>query len=388
MSKYNDTILTTEGTRLATLAANGKTHYVITRAVATGDDLSDLTDEQLAALTKLPNEVQEGSIVEQVDDPSGSDGVIGTRVQFMNQGLSKSYSMNALGVYAKEDGHDQEVLFSVMTAESQHAQYMPDFADKVVLRFDITIFVIVGDKANVTVKLDPDGLATIKFVEDAIARIPKPDMTEYYSKKESDTLLNKKVTDNGDDTVTINGKTYIPANDANMFHRSPDTGAVTESGNFPGLQVKGVSVATSDDLKSLEASAWRPIISNNYSGLCMMKYNADTETMSLSGTIFPKTYSTEGSRVAVIIPMPEGFSMGENTDSKTTIWTNATGSVQKFAGIVADLKYESDGIHIIFDKIYSNYPDPKMFIILDDFFAYSTANPQSNNLINFKVTKN
>ena len=260
MSKYNDTVLTTEGTRLATLAANGKTHYVITRAVATGDDLSDLTDEQLAALTKLPNEVQEGSIVEQVDDPSGSDGVIGTRVQFMNQGLNKSYSMNALGVYAKEDGHDQEVLFSVMTAESQHAQYMPDFADKVVLRFGITIFVIVGDKANVTVKLDPDGLATIKFVEDAIARIPKPDMTEYYSKKESDDLLSKKVADNGDDSMNLNGKRIMPANDANVVHRNPDTGVVSTPTDFTKLTVNGgKSVATRDDLKSLEASAWRQL---------------------------------------------------------------------------------------------------------------------------------
>lgn len=168
-----------------------------------------------------------------------------------------------------------------------------------------------------------------------------------------------------------------------------DLARTSQQTNFTnGLQSGGVDVATAADLKSVEDQAWRPIISNNYSGLCMMKYNADTETMSLSGTIFPKTYSTEGSRVSVIIPLPDGFSMGENTDSKTTIWTNATGTVQNFAGIVADLKYESDGIHIIFDKIYSNYPDPKMFIILDDFFAYSTANPQSNNLINFKVTKN
>lgn len=226
MSKYNDTILTTEGTRLATLAANGKTHYVITRATATGDDLSALTNEELSALTSLPNEVQNGSIVEQVDDPSESDGVIGTRVQFMNQGLSKSYSMNALGVYAKEDGHDQEVLFSVMTAESQHAQYMPDFADKVVLRFGITIFVIVGGKANVTVKLDPDGLATIKFVEDAIAGIPKPDMTEYYTKREADMLLQKKVTDNGDGSMNLADKRITPPDEGETV-KHDDSGTLT-----------------------------------------------------------------------------------------------------------------------------------------------------------------
>lgn len=214
MSKYNDTVLTTEGTRLATLAANGQTHYVITRAAATGDDLSASTDEELAALTVLPNEVQSGSIVEQVDDPAGSDGTVGTRVQFMNQGLTQSYSMNALGVYAKEDGHEDEVLFAVTTAEDSHAQYMPDFADKVILRFGITIFVIVGDKANVTVKLDPDGLATIKFVEDAIAEIPKPDMSQYYDKTATDALLQKKVTDNGDGTVTVNGVKMVLANDS------------------------------------------------------------------------------------------------------------------------------------------------------------------------------
>lgn len=235
MSKYNDTILTTEGTRLATLAANGKTHYVITRATATGDDLSALTNEELSALTSLPNEVQNGSIVEQVDDPSESDGVIGTRVQFMNQGLSKSYSMNALGVYAKEDGHDQEVLFSVMTAEDQHAQYMPDFADKVVLRFGITIFVIVGDKTQVTVKLDPDGLATIKFVEDAIAGIPKPDMSQYYSKEESNALLGGKVTDNGNGTVSLkDGDTTKTIKPADQGHTIATDGAgnVTQKANF------------------------------------------------------------------------------------------------------------------------------------------------------------
>lgn len=212
MSKYNDTLLTSEGTRLATLAANGKTHYVITKAVATADDLSGLTEDELRALTALPNEVQDGSIVGKQDDPNGSDGIMGTQVQFMNQGLSKSYSINAIGLYVKEDGQENETLFAVMTAEKEHAQYMPDFADKVVLRFGITIFVIVGDKANVTVQFDPDGLASIKFVEDAIAGIPKPDMSQYYTKTEVDGLIKPLATsasvENGDSTTLAGAKSY------------------------------------------------------------------------------------------------------------------------------------------------------------------------------------
>lgn len=193
MSKYNDTLLTTEGIRLASLAANGQTHYVITRAVTTANDLSDLTEDELRALTALPDEVQDGSIVGKLDDPNGSEGIIGTQVQFMNQGLDKSYSINAIGLYVKEDGQDEEKFFAIMTAEKEHAQYMPDYADKVILRFGITIFVIVGDKANITVQFDPDGLASIKFVEDAIAGIPKPDMSQYYTKVQTDELVSTAV---------------------------------------------------------------------------------------------------------------------------------------------------------------------------------------------------
>ncbi|MCX7511796.1 hypothetical protein OSJ94_11460, partial [Levilactobacillus brevis] len=184
-----------------------------------------------------------------------------------------------------------------------------------------------------------------------------------------------------------NGQDVALAN--NTIARNPNTGVVSTPTDFTKLTVNGgKSVATSDDLKSLEDSAWRPIISNNYSGLCMMRYNADTETMSLSGTIFPKTYSTEGSRVAVIIPLPDGFSMGENADSKTTLWSNVSNSVQLYDGVIVDLKFESDGVHIVFDKMYANRISPAMFIVLDGFFSSSIPDLSGSSFINFKVNKN
>ncbi|MDV2566171.1 hypothetical protein [Levilactobacillus brevis] len=52
--------------------------------------------------------------------------------------------------------------------------------------------------------------------------------------------------------------TAISAATANMVHRNPDTGVVSEPVDFTKLTVEGgKSVATRDDLKSLEASAWR-----------------------------------------------------------------------------------------------------------------------------------
>jgi len=226
LSKYNDTLLTNEGTRLATLAANGKTHYVITRAVTTADDLSGLTEDELRALTALPNEVQDGSIVGKADDPDGSDGILGTQVQFMNQGLSKSYSINAIGLYVKEDGQAGEKFFAIMTAEKEHAQYMPDFADKVVLRFGITIFVIVGDKANVTVQFDPDGLASIKFVEDAIAGI-KLDDSNYFKLNTDNRILGNNVFEKH--PVDNAGSPFLTESEANDKLDLYQTPAITAS---------------------------------------------------------------------------------------------------------------------------------------------------------------
>jgi len=62
---------------------------------------------------------------------------------------------------------------------------------------------------------------------------------------------NSVVKDNGDDTVTINRKTYVPANAANVVDRNPDTGVVSEPVDFTKLTVNGgKSVATSDDLNN------------------------------------------------------------------------------------------------------------------------------------------
>lgn len=53
---------------------------------------------------------------------------------------------------------------------------------------------------------------------------------------------------------------YTPANAANVVDRNPDTGVVSKPTDFTNLTVNGgKSVATRDDLKSLEASAWREL---------------------------------------------------------------------------------------------------------------------------------
>ncbi|WP_204121105.1 hypothetical protein [Levilactobacillus sp. 244-2] len=54
--------------------------------------------------------------------------------------------------------------------------------------------------------------------------------------------------------------TAVSAVNANMVHRNPDTGVVSEPTDFTNLTVNGgKSVATSDDLKSVEDASWREL---------------------------------------------------------------------------------------------------------------------------------
>ncbi|WP_334328453.1 phage tail-collar fiber domain-containing protein [Companilactobacillus sp. HBUAS59699] len=163
MSKYNESILTTAGLDLASRAANGKTKFTITRATSTGDDLTTMSEEDLQKLTELPNEVQTGVIANKDENIPNSNSVIGTELLFTNNGLKEGYSINTVALYAKEDGKDTEILYALTTA--QQPEYMPDFADQVLLQFRLTIYVIVGRTENVEVTVDPTGMASKEYVD-------------------------------------------------------------------------------------------------------------------------------------------------------------------------------------------------------------------------------
>lgn len=202
MSKYNKSKLTMAGKLLASLAANGKAKFEITRAASTADDLNGV---DLDSLEVLPNEVQSAAIVDQVKPIDGNAAVTGTEVQFVNEGLSESYLIQAIGLYATKDGEDKEQLYAVITAETP--ELMPDYADKVWFRFTSTIYVIVGDVANVTVNITPTGLATREYVDEAIEahKVILPESLMYSDKDATVAALWKYT----QDPVNANGSPYV-----------------------------------------------------------------------------------------------------------------------------------------------------------------------------------
>lgn len=310
MSKYNDTLLTTAGQILATRAANGSAKFSITRAVGSKTDLSGKTDAELAALTALPEETQVAQIVAELDDPDGSAGVTGTQVTFQNKNesatIDEGYYLNTIGLYAKEDGSDKEILYALTTADE--ADYIPDYADNVFYKFTITIYVVVGQKAAVTVAIDVTGTASIEYVDNAVAKamqnLPKDIARTGADNHFTGTNGFQKATVKGVDVATTTDvTTAVSTATANMVDS-------TKATNFTaGLQSGGVNVATAADLKSLVDSTWVPIkVSADWqSSPVLMKYDSSTGNTDLIGA-FSKNWSTaQGTWKGVIFTLPTGF---------------------------------------------------------------------------------
>ncbi|QHB52442.1 hypothetical protein GQR93_09670 [Lentilactobacillus hilgardii] len=236
MSEYHDSQLTAFGADLAQRASNGDTKFTITKATSTADDLSQ-TD--LSQLITLPHEKQTGEIDRILPDPNGGTKVKGTKVSFDNLNLTESYPIQAMALYAKEDVDGaKEQLYAVTTAADPET--MPKSDSTVMFTFSASIYVIVGNTSQVTINVNPDSFATKEYVADAIANInfdtsdlAKLSQDNYYTgdnqfkydpvNKDGDAYglaknIDTKVTDNADGTITVNGKTYTPADDSEVVH--------------------------------------------------------------------------------------------------------------------------------------------------------------------------
>lgn len=159
MATYANSQLTSAGLLLASRAAAGKTTFSLTRTTTSGKDLSTVSVDEL---TVMPNEMQSGVLTDnsivRLDDHTLKQ----VEVFFTNRDLKTSYPVNAIGIYAKETG-GSEILYAVIKAVE--AEMMPSFADKVLLEFKLAVTVVVGQIQNVTVAVDPNGLATTTYVQ-------------------------------------------------------------------------------------------------------------------------------------------------------------------------------------------------------------------------------
>ena len=176
MSKYNKTILTNAGLDLAAKASSGKAKFTITRAATSTEKLADKSISELQQLTALPSLMQYGEINNVADSAQDKSIVIGAELVFNNKDLTNGYNINTIGLFAKEDGSDKEFLYALTTAVEPET--MPDFKDKVLFKFNLTMFVVVGQTDNVSVNVTENGVVTQEQLAKAVKALPqKQDIT-------------------------------------------------------------------------------------------------------------------------------------------------------------------------------------------------------------------
>ena len=157
MSQYNKTVLTNAGLELAKRANAGQTKFEITRAVTSADDWSNKTIQDIEAVTAIPNIMQQGTIRD-TEEVESNNSVIGVSLCFANKNLSAGYQIKIIGVYAKEEGQDKDFLYAVTTAVTP--EYMPDFSDGVLYRFNMQMYLVIGKAQAVNVVINDGASVT------------------------------------------------------------------------------------------------------------------------------------------------------------------------------------------------------------------------------------
>ena len=157
MSQYNKTVLTHAGLELAKRANAGQAKFGITRAVTSADDWSHKTVQDLEEVTTIPNIMQQGTIMD-TDEVESNNSVIGVSLCFTNKNLSTGYQIKIIGLYVKEEGQDKDFLYAVTTAVTP--EYMPDFNDKVLYRFNMQMYLVIGKAQAVNVVINDGASVT------------------------------------------------------------------------------------------------------------------------------------------------------------------------------------------------------------------------------------
>lgn len=157
MSQYNKTVLTNAGLELAKRANAGQAKFEITRAVTSADDWSNKTIQDIEAVTTIPNIMQQGTIMD-TEEVESNNSVMGVSLCFTNKNLSAGYQIKIIGIYVKEEGQENDFLYAVTTAVAP--EYMPDFSDEVLYRFNMQLYLVIGKAQAVNVVINDGASVT------------------------------------------------------------------------------------------------------------------------------------------------------------------------------------------------------------------------------------
>ena len=378
--EYNSKSLTREGATMLALADQEEKALIIDEVIVSEKVITAGTDISTLTMADFTSPLTYGiSSKVQSDNQFSVKSVITNHWQDSantDHTTNKDFNVALVGVVAHVDGYvDQHVL---TVAVGNDPFVLPAYQGTDV-SFVFGITQAYSASQNVTIKMDGSAyaLATdlddVKNLQGSIGIAIDSKLKDYAKKDEVQNLIpddiattknladgdattlksakeyaDTKISGKADDSAVVhtadmrkpanqvasidevNAKQdkldYTPANDTNVVHRNPNTGVVSEPVDFTKLTVEGgKSVATRDDLKSLEASAWRElnfdVSQENYKAFSaakiVYKINRDEKYISF---FFAGTPSHVG-----------------NTSSNSTLVTDTTSLVMDLSSVLTEI---------------------------------------------------
>ena len=353
MSQYNKTVLTNAGLELAKRANAGQAKFEITRAVTSADDWSNKTVQDIEAVTAIPNIMQQGTVMD-TEEVESNNSVIGVSLCFANKNLSTGYQIRIIGLYVKEEGQENDFLYAVTTAVTP--EYMPDFNDKVLYRFNMQMYLVIGkaqavnvvinDGASVTHgqfdKYKGEVTANLEKIENAHKEdmshvvksasinggdeilpdeagklelvVPAPDLSKYVSLEQlTETLKTKAdITAIPDKTATEEGikqakelaqEADTKAQNA-MESKADKTNVYTKlevDGKTSGTIITGYDIASKTAAKETNAYSNRELVDQAVLGQFADAINAVNGTNRIANAVDVNTLTGEASKVHVYV---------------------------------------------------------------------------------------
>ncbi|WP_252261832.1 hypothetical protein [Levilactobacillus brevis] len=263
MATPNVGILTTAGKALIDKVNSGQAKISFSKIVFSSMDNSQLSDMQVKALTAIaPQEVVVSSPETTLDANSGETRI---RATGTNEKLADGVYVKTYGVFAKDD-KGSEILYGVTV--SPNPNYFPAYDGVTPQAVTYSYKTVIQETSNITMTNSNDVYASQEDLTEAIAAIPKPDLSNYATNRQLATKADdSKVVHSTDmrkpasdvaGIEEVNAKQdkigYTPADDSKVVHQSdmrvPSNAVVSQSELSAGLSAKADAASTTAGLNS------------------------------------------------------------------------------------------------------------------------------------------
>lgn len=328
MATPNVGILTTAGKALIDKVNSGQAKISFSKIVFSSMDNSQLSDMQVKALTAIaPQEVVVSSPETTLDTNSGETRI---RATGTNEKLADGVYVKTYGVFAKDDT-GSEILYGVTV--SPNPNYFPAYDGVTPQAVTYSYKTVIQETSNITMTNSNDVYASQEDLTEAIAAIPKPDLSNYATNSQLATKADdsKVVHKTGDEEISgsktfdtapvdkTTGNPYITVTDLNNGLSTKVTDNKNGTEQLNGVQVqpfnklsdtiggRNLAPNTSDDWQKVSVpGGWGTANLSNkiYEIKDGETYTLQVEVRNMTSTIMLETFNftAAGARNGLLIP--------------------------------------------------------------------------------------